>query len=299
MANSIKFMNEGFDRKYAGIKPSYDDCLYESIKSLTERQQEWSEEDKKDNKLLWDIWEKRRRRSNSGLSPEEDEVSKKYNLPNPEKRTNVNGEHWVRSLSGEADSYLAPNLYTDKSGKAPAYERQDEINLADRARKMQARYNNQKGVSKYDNDMQLNYYKMQNDLNDRNYYQKELADYESGNSYRDEQIAKLEQKLAELKHLRDASAKAVAANLENTEDRISKMLKRESLEESYTLPLDDDILAQVFENLVDKLGEDGLLYAVVNALAGIDYKVYAKVLTKIMVDEGFDMPETAQESLKK
>ena len=50
MANSIKFMNEGFESKYGNIKPDLCEQIYTVLKRLTEANM--SPEDEADTKLL-------------------------------------------------------------------------------------------------------------------------------------------------------------------------------------------------------------------------------------------------------
>ena len=52
MANSIKFMNEGFEAKYGNIKPDLCEQIYTVLKRLTEANM--SSEDEEDTKL-WHI----------------------------------------------------------------------------------------------------------------------------------------------------------------------------------------------------------------------------------------------------
>ena len=75
MANSIKFMNEGFDAKYGNIKPDLCEEIYNVLKRLTEANM--SPEDERDTKLLYSIYDKIKERSNAKLTPEEQSVLKK------------------------------------------------------------------------------------------------------------------------------------------------------------------------------------------------------------------------------
>ena len=77
MANSIKFMNEGFEAKYGNIKPDLCEEIYTVLKRLTEAN--ISPEDEEDTKVLYRIYKKKMKRSNAALTPEEKAVLKKYN----------------------------------------------------------------------------------------------------------------------------------------------------------------------------------------------------------------------------
>lgn len=289
MANSIKFMNEGFDRKYAGIKPSYDDCLYEAIKSLTEKRDDWSDEDKRDTDLLLSIKNKRGNRSNAKLTPDEKEVIKKYNLGDPFPVLDSDGHKTARSLFKDTDIWgvdIYDNLTPDDGVSSLS-----DVNLADRARKMVSRAEVAAATGSLDKQYAQNYSDMKADLSRKKHYSNRLANID--NEY-DEKEAALISKLNKLRQERQQTKQIAQKLVDDSNKNINKLLKKESLKEEYTLPLDDDILAQAFENLVYIVGEIGALYDVVNALAEIDKKVYAKVLTKVMVDEGFDMPETAE-----
>lgn len=219
MANSIKFMNEGFS-KYENIKPSFEDCLYEAMKSLTERRQEWSDEDKKDNELLWSIFDKRQERSNAKLTPDEKSVLKKYDIEDP---------FGVASSSRYGDKRVVAktspvtNLF-DKDvqsiGNYTTYN--DKVNLADKARKQKSRYLAKKDVDKYTKDSTNKVNSMKNELRSRKYYNNELNDIDS----------RYNKRIKDLEAERDSKKDRYAGHVTDSQSRINKLLKRESLKEA-------------------------------------------------------------------
>lgn len=219
MANSIKFMNEGFS-KYENIKPSFEDCLYEAMKSLTERRQEWSDEDKKDNELLWSIFDKRQERSNAKLTPDEKSVLKKYDIEDP---------FGVASSSRYGDKRVVAktspvtNLF-DKDvqsiGNYTTYN--DKVNLADKARKQKSRYLAKKDVDKYTKDSTNKVNSMKNELRSRKYYNNELNDIDS----------RYNKRIKDLEAERDSKKDRYAGYVTDSQSRINKLLKRESLKEA-------------------------------------------------------------------
>ena len=215
MANSIKFMNEGFEAKYGNIKPDLCEQIYTVLKRLTEANM--SPEDEADTKLLYSIYKKKMKRSNAALTPEEKSVLKKYNLEDPQVSTDYYGTKRVHSKSGNSDVF--------EPVKKQGYMN-NNVNLADRARKMKGRYDSKTGVGKYDRDFQNNYRAMKDDIWDRKYYQKKL---DSIDKAYDEKEAKLLKQLDSLKKDREQSREYHQMSLDASNSRINKRLKRESL----------------------------------------------------------------------
>lgn len=221
MANSIKFMNEGFS-KYGNIKPSFEDCLYEAMKSLTERRQEWSDEDKKDNELLWSIFDKRQERSNAKLTPEEQNVLKKYDIEDPYNFAPDTRYHYADKRV-VAKTSPTTNLFDNEVqslGRNTKYN--TKVNLADRARKQKSRYLAKKDVDKYSQDSTDKVDSMKRALKDRDYHNKNLNDLDS----------KYDKKIKELERQRDSSRDYNTKYRDRAQDDINKLLKRESLKEA-------------------------------------------------------------------
>lgn len=219
MANSIKFMNEGFN-KYNNIKPSFEDSLYEAMKSLTERQQEWSDEDKHDNELLWSIMNKRSERNNAALTPEEKSVMAKYNITGterfyPQDMYSVG----VRMQDGDVLNPFSNNkdrTYRDK-----------KVNAADKLRKVPERRAATSGVGAYDKRYRDNMDDMNQALWDRKYYTKKLAGMDAESADR---IAKLQGQIEDEKRNLEMrkSSKQKALNITNNE--IDTLLNRKTNE---------------------------------------------------------------------
>ncbi len=221
MANSIKFMNEGFS-KYENIKPSFEDCLYEAMKSLTERRQEWSDEDKKDNELLWSIFDKRQERSNAKLTPEEQNVLKKYDIEDPYNFAPDTRYHYADKRV-VARTSPTTNLFDNEVqslGRNTKYN--TKVNLADRARKQKLRYLAKKDVDKYSQDSTDKVDQMKRALKDRDYHNKNLNDLDS----------KYDKKIKELERQRDSSKDYNTRYRDAAQKDINKLLKRESLKEA-------------------------------------------------------------------
>ena len=221
MANSIKFMNEGFS-KYENIKPSFEDCLYEAMKSLTERRQEWSDEDKKDNELLWSIFDKRQERSNAKLTPEEQNVLKKYDIEDPYNFAPDTRYHYADKRV-VAKTSPTTNLFDNEVqslGRNTKYN--TKVNLADRARKQKLRYLAKKDVDKYSQDSTDKVDQMKRALKDRDYHNKNLNDLDS----------KYDKKIKELEIQRDSSKDYNTRYRDAAQKDINKLLKRESLKEA-------------------------------------------------------------------
>lgn len=221
MSNSIKFMNEGFS-KYENIKPSFEDCLYEAMKSLTERRQKWSDEDKKDNELLWSIFDKRQERSNAKLTPEEQNVLKKYDIEDPYNFAPDTRYHYADKRV-VARTSPTTNLFDNEVqslGRNTKYN--TKVNLADRARKQKSRYLAKKDVDKYSQDSTDKVDQMKRALKDRDYHNKNLNDLDS----------KYDKKIKELERQRDSSKDYNTRYRDAAQKDINKLLKRESLKEA-------------------------------------------------------------------
>jgi hypothetical protein len=141
MANSIGILNEGF-KKYESIKPSFEDELYEAMKSLTERQQEWSDEDKHDNEILWSIIDKLNANHRYEVTPEEQAVLDKYGFE--------------ASGCDDGADYKLKNLMRGENSSAYGPVNR-KINVPDRARKRPERAKNKDtwndGIRKYNRDV--------------------------------------------------------------------------------------------------------------------------------------------------
>lgn len=223
MANSIKFMNEGFN-KYNNIKPSFEDCLYEAMKTLTERQQEWSDEDKKDNELLWSIFDKRQERSNAKLTPEEQAVLKKYNIEEPYNYILGNrygGKRVVARTSPNTN--LFDNEVQSRQGYRTKYS--TKVNLADRARKQGARYLAQRDIDKFSKDSHIRVDNMKRELNSRKSFNDKLSNIDK----------EYDAKIKRLENERDSKKDVYFDTVKDSQSRIDKLLKRESLKnEAYS-----------------------------------------------------------------
>ena len=215
MANSIKFMNEGFEAKYGNIKPDLCEQIYTVLKRLTEANM--SPEDEADTKLLYSIYKKKMKRSNAALTPEEKSVLKKYNLEDPQVSTDYYGIKRVHSKSGDSDVF--------EPVKKQGY-RNNNVNLADRARKMKGRYDSKTGVGKYDNDYRQSYIDMKHEVDRKNNFQGNLNGID--NYYKDEE-EKLLKQLDTLRKDHESSREISQRGLDASNSRINKMLKRESL----------------------------------------------------------------------
>lgn len=232
MANSIKFMNEGFN-KYNNIKPSFEDCLYEAMKTLTEKQQEWSDEDKRDNELLWSIFDKRQERSNAKLTPEEQAVLKKYNIQEPYNYmpNNRYGDGAKRVVARTSSN---TNLFDNEVQSTHGYRTKynTKVNLADRARKQGARYLAKKDVDRYANNTSDRVQDMKHELSSRNYYNDQLKGIDK---LYDDRIKSLENE-------RDSKKDRYFDYMKNSQSRIDKLLKRESLKknEAYSVKYGGD-----------------------------------------------------------
>ena len=225
MANSIKFMNEGFS-KYENIKPSFEDCLYEAMKSLTERKQEWSDEDKKDNELLWSIFDKRQERSNAKLTPEEQNVLKKYDIEDPYNFAPDTRYHYADKRV-VAKTSPTTNLFDNEVqslGRNTKYN--TKVNLADRARKQKSRYLAKKDADKYSQDSTNKVNSMKNELRNRKYYNNELNDVDS----------RYNKRIKDLEAERDSKKDRYSKYVSDSQSKINKLLKRESLKEDYEYP---------------------------------------------------------------
>ena len=215
MANSIKFMNEGFESKYGNVKPDLCEQIYTVFKRLTEANM--SPEDEADTKLLYSIYKKKMKRSNAALTPEEKAVLKKYNLEDPQVSTDYYGTKRVHSKSGNSDVF--------EPVKKQGYMN-NNVNLADRARKMKGRYDSKTGVGKYDNDYKQSYKDMKHEVDRKNNFQGNLNVIDK--YYKDEE-EKLLKQLDTLRKDHESSREISQRGLDASNSRINKMLKRESL----------------------------------------------------------------------
>ena len=281
MANSIKFMNEGFESKYGNIKPDLCEQIYTVLKRLTEANM--SPEDEADTKLLYSIHKKRMKRSNAALTPEEKAVLKKYNLEDPQVSTDYYGTKRVHSKSGDSDVF--------EPVKKQGYMN-NNVNLADRARKMKGRYDSKTGVGKYDNDYRQSYIDMKHEVDRKNNFQGNLNVID--NYYRDEE-EKLLKQLDTLRKDHESSREISQRELDASNSRINKMLKRESLlsEDKLTGFNDGEKLKheinEFFENLVIRWNHE---YDIQLTRADLD-NAYEFVMLHFLWDEVLD------ESLKK
>lgn len=241
MANSIGFLNEGF-KKYECIKPSFEDELYEAMKSLTEKQQEWSDEDKHDNEILWGIRDKWQKRTNAKLTPEEKDILKKYNIAEPMK--DGEGNPVVRVNDLEPQLYdIDKDLFTKT--KYPKYGRPYEgaskdINVADRARKLPVRAKDKRIASWNNDDREWQYHDkidqydadyrdMKHALRDKEYAKDELAKLDAGTSFRDDRIKKAQRELDDAIKSKEWSYDYNRKEIDRQDKKINKLLKRESL----------------------------------------------------------------------
>lgn len=215
MANSIRFMNEGFEAKYGDIKPDLCEQIYTVLKRLTEANR--SPEDEEDTKILYSIYDKRMKRSNAKLTPKELQVLDKYDLEDPQVSTDYYGIKRVHSNSGNSDVFepVKKQGYTNRN-----------VNLADRARKMKNRYDSKTGVDKYDNDYKQSYKDMKHEVERKNYFQRNLDDIDK---YYNDEEEKLLKQLDTLKKDHESSREFSQQGLDVQKSRINKMLKRESL----------------------------------------------------------------------
>ena len=283
MANSIKFMNEGFECKYGNIKPDLCEQIYTVLKRLTEANM--SAEDEADTKLLYSIYDKKLQRSNAALTPEEKAVLKKYNLGDvyPHK----NG--WGARRASTVSAPLGLDVYEPiKRGQhIRSTETNRNVNLADRARKMRTRAYNKGAVGEYDRDFKNNYDTMKKDIRSRDYHEKELNSLDK--EY-DEKEAKLLKQLDSLKKDREQSRKYHQGELDASNSHINKMLKRESLlsEDKLTGFNDGEKLKheinEFFENLVIRWNHE---YDIQLTRADLD-NAYEFVMLHFLWDEVLD-----------
>lgn len=225
MANSIGILNEGF-KKYESIRPSFEDELYEAMKSLTERQQEWSDEDKHDNEILWGIRDKWQKRINAKLTPEEKEIIKKYNIGEPYR----NFQNELRVFSTDEKGLNDGNeLFTNAatSRNRRWMEPNKQINVADRARKTVARAKSKDNWNDDIRKYQSNYDDMKNALVHRDNAAKDLDNLESGNSAYDKRIKNLQNDLDNAIKDKEWQKKYEQQKLKDSQDKINKLLKKD------------------------------------------------------------------------
>ena len=222
MANSIKFMNEGFEAKYGNIKPDLCEQIYTVLKRLTEANM--SPEDEADTKLLYSIYKKKMERSNAQLSPKELQVLDKYNLEEPRTSKDYYGRKDVRSSTRTDSEFRGPNVF--EPVRRNGYINR-KANLADRAKKMDARSNSRDDIGKYDKDYRLNYMYMKNAVNDKKYNQRKLDNLER--EY-DQEESNLRARLNALKKEREQEKSRYNSAINNSQYEINTLLKRESLD---------------------------------------------------------------------
>ena len=222
-----------------------------------------SPEDEADSALLRSIYNKTQQRANAALTPEEKEVLKKYNLSRSSGSKNIfknddNGNPWGNAL------------FNNRVGRKFKDWRSDEtkINLADRARKMDDRGAGYEATQGYyydsesddhrewkdpetgrwqrlkdkglldrerkhqDSVMQEPVRQMKDAIHDRKYHQQHV---DSNNAEYDAKRAKIqaeyEMKLNNLENSRKWSGEYHQQGLENSKDRIDKLLRRDKKED--------------------------------------------------------------------
>lgn len=222
MANSIKFMNEGFDAKYGNIKPDLCEQIYTVLKNLTEAKM--SPEDEADTKVLYRIYKKKMQNSNAELSPKELQVLDKYNLEEPRTSKDYYGRKDVRSSTRTDSEFRGPNVF--EPVRRDGYINR-KANLADRAKKMDARSNSRHDIGKYDKDYRLNYMYMKNAVNDKKYNQRKLDNLDR--EY-DQEESNLRARLDALKKEREQEKSRYNSAIKNSQYEINTLLKRESLD---------------------------------------------------------------------
>ena len=234
MNKTLNILNEGF-KKYESIQPSFEDQLYEAMKSLTERQQEWSDEDKHDNEILWGIRDKWQKRINAKLTPEEKEIIKKYNIGEPYR----NFQNELRVFSTDEKGFNDGNeLFTNAAtlGNRRWMEPNKQINVADRARKTVARAKSKDNWNDDIRKYQSNYDDMKNALVHRDNAAKDLDELENGNSAYDRRIKNLQNDLDNAIKDKEWQKKYEQQKLKDSQDKINKLLKKdESLKEAKTI----------------------------------------------------------------
>ena len=221
MANSIKFMNEGFEAKYGNIKPDLCEQIYTVLKRLTEANM--SPEDEADTKVLYRIYKKKMQNSNAELSPKELQVLDKYNLEEPRTSKDYRGRKDVRSSTRTDSEFRGPNVF--EPVRRDGYINR-KANLADRAKKMDARSNSRHDIGKYDKDYRLNYMYMKNAVNDKKYNQRKLDNLDK--EY-DQEESNLRARLNALKNEREQEKSRYNSAIKNSQYEINTLLKRESL----------------------------------------------------------------------
>ena len=282
MANSIKFMNEGFEAKYGNIKPDLCEQIYTVLKRLTEANM--SPEDEADTKLLYSIYDKKLQRSNAALTPEEKAVLNKYNLGDVYSYKNGWGAKRAATGYTQGSDVYEP---IKRGQHVRSTETNRKVNLADRARKMGMRAYNKGAVGEYDRDFKNNYNTMRDDIWSIKYHQKNL---DSLDKEYDEKEAKLLKQLDSLKKDRERSRGYHQRSLDASNSRINKRLKRESLlsEDKLTGFNDGEKLKheinEFLENLVIRWNHE---YDIQLTRADID-NAYEFVMLHFLWDEVLD-----------
>ena len=282
MANSIKFMNEGFESKYGNIKPDLCEQIYTVLKRLTEANM--SPEDEADTKLLYSIYKKKMQNSNAELSPKELQVLDKYNLEEPRTSKDYRGRKDVRSSTRTDSEFRGPNVFEPVKRDGSINRK---ANLADRAKKMDARSNSRDDIGKYDKDYRLNYMYMKNAVNDKKYNQRKLDNLDR--EY-DQEESNLRARLDALKKEREQEKSRYNSAINNSQYEINTLLKRESLlsEDKLTGFNDGEKLKheinEFFENLVIRWNHE---YDIQLTRADLD-NAYEFVMLHFLWDEVLD-----------
>ena len=148
--------------------------LKESLTRLDEA--EMSDEDKHDSDILWGIYNKTQRRANAALTPEEKEILKKYNLTRSSDYKNIfkkSPNEYVLDgpvVSNQISRSLEKGKYDPKTHRYIHPSTQANINLADKARKMDKR-------GGYGYDSKLDGYWRDNTDSHREYRDEETGKY--------------------------------------------------------------------------------------------------------------------------
>ena len=116
----------------------FDNEFYEKLQECINRlnEAEMSDEDKKDSEILWNIYNKTQQRANAKLTDEEKATLNKYNL------TRVSDLKDIYAKGDKEYMHGAPLVTQKMSSKLSGWRsntKKSDINLADRARKMNDR----------------------------------------------------------------------------------------------------------------------------------------------------------------
>lgn len=214
---------------YASGEFEEDEYIDESL--LTEKQKEWSEEDKYDNEILVGIMNKLDRGNNAKLTPKEQKIVDKYGL----------------SIDRGVPGYWGFHGFYDDEGNdiartgAWSYPNREKINMADRARKIPERARNKTYWDDSVADLQKRYHQMKVSLMHRKDAQNKLDDLNKGNdSYGarldniDKEIARLNNYRKDIINYRTRDTQSEMDTIKSLQDKIDILLKKkqESLQES-------------------------------------------------------------------